>query len=96
MSKECFAIEVEIPEAICPKFKGRDQFIEEGIAKLFLSNNTTAKEALKGLTVYAVGAGKNAVVVTKASFPKIEAQITVYLNEQFGDEWKLTLMPINI
>lgn len=96
MSKECFAIEVEIPEAICPKFKGRDQFIEEDVAKLFLSNNTTAKEALKGLTIYAVGAGKKAVVVTKASFPKIEAQITEYLNEQFADQWKITLIPINI
>lgn len=96
MSKECFAIEVEIPEAICPKFKGRDKFIEEGIAKLFLSDSTTAKEALRGLTVYTIGDGKKAVVVTKQSFPKIEAQVTTYLNEQFGDEWKLTLTPIHI
>jgi hypothetical protein len=90
----CFTIQVEIPANKCPKVRGRKYLIKEGKAKLFLSNNTSARRANEGYTRYGVSSGRNAIILTCSEFKNREHQIANFLNKRFEGDWRLELIPI--
>lgn len=55
-------MEIIIPEEIAPKLKDINNFIKNGKAHIFLTNVTTANDAMDGFTRYGVSTGKNAVL----------------------------------
>ncbi|MBJ9476541.1 hypothetical protein VXR60_01540 [Acinetobacter baumannii] len=91
MATQAYVIVIEIPEKKCPNVRGKASLIKDGKAKVYLSNNTTSRDAENGFDRYGVTGGRNAVVVTEATFPKYEEEITNYLNRRFGEDWSLKL-----
>jgi len=91
MATQAYVIVIEIPEKKCPNVRGKSNLIKDGKAKVYLSKNTTARDAESGFDRYGVTGGRNAVVVTETSFPKYEEEITSFLNRRFGDDWSLEL-----
>lgn len=94
MATDAFVVVVEIPEHKCPRVRNRDQLIKDGKAQVYLSINTSKKDALNGITRYGVSGGRCAFVVTDRTFPKVEAEIKSYLNERFGSDWSMELVPL--
>ena len=92
MVTQAYVIVVDIPEGKCPRVKGREKLIENGRAKVYLSNNTTSNDALNGKTRYGITGGNNAVLVSEKSFPCQESEIRDYLLDRFGDDWNLELV----
>lgn len=91
MATQAYVIVIEIPEKKCPNVRGKSNLIKDGKAKVYLSNNTTARDAESGFDRYGVTGGRNAVVVSEASFPKYEDKIKSYLDKRFGNDWTLKL-----
>jgi hypothetical protein len=94
MLVDCFVIQVEIPEAKCPKVRRRKQLIQDGVARVFLSNNTSVKNAMNGMMRYGVSSGRNALIFTPSSFQEYENKINMFLNNKFDHEWKIEIVPI--
>lgn len=92
MVTQAFVIVVDIPENKCPRVKGRDKLIENGRAKVYLSNNTSSNDALSGKTRYGITGGNNPVIVSEKTFPIQENEIREYLQIRFGEDWKLELV----
>lgn len=87
-------VEIIIPEEIAPKLKDINSFIKNGKAHIFLTNVTTANDAMDGFTRYGVSTGKNAVLYKDTQYEARKEAISQYLNERFGDQWELNLRPI--
>ena len=87
-------VEIIIPEEITPKLKDINSFIKNGKAHIFLTNMTTANDAMDGFTRYGVSTGKNAVLYKDTQYEARKEAISQYLNERFGDQWELNLRPI--
>ncbi|GAB3044729.1 hypothetical protein GCM10027155_07250 [Acinetobacter apis] len=94
MVTESFVIVVKIPESKCPRVRGRDKLITDGMASVYLSINSTAEIALQGISGFGVSGGKNALVVTEKSFAMQKEKIENYLNNRFGSEWTLDLVSV--
>ena len=77
-----------------PKLKDINSFIKNGKAHIFLTNVTTANDAMDGFTRYGVSTGKNAVLYKTTQYEARKEAISQYLNERFGTQWKLNLLPV--
>ena len=87
-------VQITIPVEIAPKLKGIDKFIKNGEAQIFLTNVTTANDAMDGFTRYGVSTGNNAVLLKTAQYEVHKEAISQYLNERFRTQWKLHLVPV--
>ncbi|WP_445661002.1 hypothetical protein [Acinetobacter sp. F16] len=87
-------VEIIIPEEIAPKLKDINSLIKNGKAHIFLTNVTTANDAMDGLTLYAVSTGKNAVLYKTTQYEVRKEAISQYLNKRFGDQWEIKLLPV--
>lgn len=87
-------VEIIIPEEIAPRLKDINSFIKNGKAHIFLTNVTTANDAMDGFTRYGVSTGKNAVLYKTTQYEARKEAISQYLNGRFGDQWELNLRPI--
>ncbi|MQW91949.1 hypothetical protein GFH30_00920 [Acinetobacter wanghuae] len=87
-------VEIILPEEIAPKLKDINRFIKNGKAHIFLTNVTTADDAIEGFTRYGVSTGCNAVLYKATQYETCKEAISQYLNEQFGIQWKLNLIPV--
>lgn len=97
MSKQAFLVEITIPENKCPRtIRDREKLISNGKAKVFLSRNTTANDCMNGIERWGVTSGRNVPVYTEKTFSNDEDKIKSYLDERFGNNWELTLKPVNI
>lgn len=89
-------VEIIIPEEIAPKLKDINRFIKNGKAHIFLTNVTTANDAMDGFTRYGVSTGTNAVLYKTAQYEARKEDISQYLNERFGNQWAIKLVPVQI
>lgn len=87
-------VQITIPVEIAPKLKGIDKFIKNGEAQIFLTNVTTANDAMDGFTRYGVSSGTNAVLLKSDQYEKVKENIELYLNERFGSQWEIKLLPV--
>lgn len=87
-------VEIIIPEEIAPKLKDINRFIKNGKAHIFLTNVTTANDAIDGFTRYGVSTGTNAVLYKADQFEVRKVAISQYLNERFGNHWEIKLLPV--
>ncbi|MFH7348369.1 hypothetical protein L1A45_07020 [Acinetobacter variabilis] len=87
-------VEIIIPEKIAPRLKDINNFIKNGKAHIFLTNVTTANDALDGFTRYGVSTGANAVLYKTAHYEARKEAISHYLNKRFGTHWTLNLLPV--
>ncbi|MGY0202230.1 hypothetical protein ACW7EJ_00765 [Acinetobacter soli] len=87
-------VEIIIPEEIAPKLKDINSFIKNGKAHIFLTNVTTANDAMDGFTRYGVSTGKNAVLYKDTQYEARKEAISQYLKERFGDQWEIKLLPV--
>ena len=87
-------VEIIIPEEISPKLKDINSFIKNGKAHIFLTNVTTANDAMDGFTRYGVSTGKNAVLYKTTQYEARKEAISQYLNERFGNQWNVNLLPV--
>ncbi|WP_180060454.1 hypothetical protein [Acinetobacter sp. YH12135] len=89
-------VEIIIPEKIAPRLKDINSFIKSGKAHIFLTNVTTANDAMDGFTRYGVSTGTNAVLYKTAQYEARKEDISQYLNERFGNQWAIKLVPVQI
>lgn len=87
-------VEIVIPEEISPKLKDINSFIKNGKAHIFLTNVTTANDAMDGFARYGISTGKNAVLYKTTQYEVHKEAISQYLNERFGDQWEIKLLPV--
>jgi hypothetical protein len=87
-------IQITIPVEITPRLKDIDKFIINDKARVFLTNKTTANDAMDGFTRYGVSTGANAVLLKNAHYEKSKAEIENYLNERFKNQWEIELIPV--
>lgn len=87
-------VEIIIPEEISPKLNDINSFIKNGKAHIFLTNVTTANDAMDGFTRYGVSTGKNAVLYKTTQYEVRKEAISQYLNERFGNQWEIKLLPV--
>lgn len=71
---------------------------DNNIGKAYLSNRTTQKDALEGLTRYGLtGVGSNCVLIDLSNFKEgLILDIENYLNNRFGDDWVASLKLIEV
>lgn len=92
MPTQGYVVEVVIPESKCPKtIKNRESLIKDGFATLYLSNNTTSKDADNGITRYGVSSGRNVVIVTDRTFEEQKQEFEDFLNSRFKSDWQMKL-----
>lgn len=89
-------VEIIIPEEISPKLKDINIFIKNGKAHIFLTNVTTANDAMDGFTRYGVSTGKNAVLYQITQYEARKEAISQYLTERFGNQWEINLVSVKI
>ncbi|WP_288382746.1 hypothetical protein [uncultured Acinetobacter sp.] len=89
-------VEIIIPEKIAPRLKDINNFIKNGKAHIFLTNVTTANDAMDGFTRYGVSTGTNAVLLKNDQYEKVKENIELYLNERFGSQWEIKLISTQI
>lgn len=89
-------VEIIIPEEIAPKLKDINSFIENGKAHIFLTNVTTANDAMDGFTRYGVSTGTNAVLYKTTQYEARKEAISEYLTERFGNQWEINLVSVKI
>lgn len=89
-------VEIILPEEIAPKLKDINRFIKNGKAHIFLTNVTTANDAMDGFTRYGVSTGTNAVLYKADQYETRKEAISQYLNERFGKEWEVKLISVKI
>ncbi|MGQ8974716.1 hypothetical protein [Acinetobacter schindleri] len=89
-------VEIIIPEKIAPRLKDINSFIKSSKAHIFLTNVTTANDAMDGFTRYGVSTGTNAVLYKTAQYEARKEDISQYLNERFGNQWAIKLVPVQI
>lgn len=89
-------VEIIIPEEIAPKLKDINRFIKNGKAHIFLTNVTTANDAMDGFTRYGVSTGTNTVLYKAAQYEARKEAISQYLNERFENQWEVNLVPVQI
>lgn len=87
-------VEIVLPEEIAPKLKDIKRFTKNGKAHIYLTNVTTADDAMEGFTRYGVSTGSNAVLYKATQYEACKEAISQHLNEQFGTQWKLNLLPV--
>jgi len=87
-------IQITIPVEIAPKLKDINSFIKNGKAHIFLTNVTTANDAMDGFTRYGVSTGANAVLYKTTRYEARKEAISQYLNERFGNQWEIKLLPV--
>ncbi|AGQ07805.1 hypothetical protein J610_1005 [Acinetobacter sp. 723929] len=87
-------VEIIIPEEIAPKLKDINRFIKNGNAHVFLTNVTTANDAMDGFTRYGVSTGTNAVLYKADQYEARKEAISQYLNDRFGIQWEIKLLPV--
>ena len=87
-------VEIVIPEEISPKLKDINSFIKNGKAHIFLTNMTTANDAMDGFTRYGVSTGKNAVLYKATQFETRKDEVSAYLDQRFGEQWEIKLVPV--
>ncbi|WP_111894218.1 hypothetical protein [Acinetobacter sp. MB5] len=88
-------VQITIPTEIAPKLKDIDRVIRNDKALVLLTNTTTSRDAENGITKYGISTGTNAVLLKTIHFEKARIGIENYLNERFGNQWELQLIPIN-
>lgn len=91
-----YIVEIILPEERAPKLKDINKFIKNGKAHIFLTNVTTANDALDGFTRYGVSTGKNAVLYKTTHYEARKEDISQYLTERFGNQWEIDLVPVKI
>lgn len=89
-------VEIIIPEKIAPKLKDINSFIKNGKAHIFLTNVTTANDAMDGFTRYGVSTGTNAVLYKVDQYKARKDSISDYLNQRFRNQWEVKLIPVQI
>jgi|GEM_PF-925908 len=89
-------VEIILPEEIAPKLKDINKFIKNGKAYIFLTNVTTANDAMDGFTRYGVSTGANAALYKNTQYEARKEDISQYLNERFDDQWEVKLIPVQI
>ena len=87
-------IQITIPVEMAPRLKDIDKFIINDKARVFLTNKTTANDAMDGFTRYGVSTGANAVLLKNTHYEKSKAEIENYLNERFKNQWEIELIPV--
>lgn len=90
-----YVIEIILLEEIAPKLKDINKFIKNGKAHIFLTNVTTANDAMDGFTRYGVSTGTNAVLYKADQYEARKELISQYLNERFSDKWEIKLLPVS-
>lgn len=95
LATQGYVMGVEIPENKCPRIiRNRQQLIKDGVATVFLANNTTSEDAENGVTRYGISGGRIAIVVTQETFERDKTEYEEYLKSRFGREWKIKLLPL--
>lgn len=89
-------VEIVIPEEIAPELRDINKFIKNGKAHVYLTNVTTANDAENGITRYGVSTGFNTVLYKTAQYEAHKDDILKYLNERFGNQWEINLVPVQI
>lgn len=92
--KPLYTIEASVPQEISPRLKPIEKFINNGKYQLFLSNVTTADDAMKGITRYDLSTGRNTAFYNIDQYEEDKLEITAYLNERFGNQWDIKLLPV--
>ena len=87
-------IQVAIPVDIAPKLKDINKFIKNEKAFVFLTNKTTANDAMNGFKRYGLSTGESAVLLTNDMYEKSKESISEYLNEKFSGNWEIELIPV--
>ena len=87
-------VQITIPVEIVPKLKDINKFIINDKAQVFLTNVTTANDAMDGFTRYGVSTGTNAVLLKTVHYEKAKTEIENYLNNRFGNQWEIKLIPV--
>lgn len=87
-------IEIIIPEEIAPRLKDINRFIKNGKAHIYLTNVTSADDAMDGFTRYGVSTGKNAVLYKAIQYEARKEAISQYLTERLGNHWEIKLIPV--
>lgn len=92
MPTQGYVVEVVIPERKCPRtVKNRERLIKDGIATVYLSNRTSARDAESGFTRYGVSGGNNVLIFTEKTYEKYKHEIEEFLNSRFDSDWKIKL-----
>lgn len=89
-----YVVQISIPVEKAPRLKDIHKFIKNDIAQVFLTNKTTANDAMDGFTRYGVSTGANAILLKSTHYEKVENEIAEYLNKRFGNQWELKLLPV--
>ncbi|WP_081406414.1 hypothetical protein [Acinetobacter sp. YK3] len=87
-------IQITLPLEKAPNLKGIEKFIKDGKATVFLTNTTSSVDALNGITRFGLTTGNNAFMLPESSMEKFNPLITEYLNERFGNDWKIDLLSV--
>ncbi|WP_374527953.1 hypothetical protein [Acinetobacter sp.] len=87
-------VQITIPVEKTPRLKDIHKFIKDDKAQVFLTNKTTANDAMDGFTRYGVSTGANAVLLKIDHYEKAKTEIENYLNGRFGTQWELHLIPV--
>lgn len=87
-------VQITIPLEIAPKLKDIDKFIVNDKAQVFLTNTTTANDAMDGFTRYGLSTGKNAVLYKATQYEVRKDGISEYLDQRFGNQWEVKLVPV--
>lgn len=85
-------VQITIPLEIAPKLKDINKFIVNDKAQIFLTNTTTANDAMEGFTRYGVSTGKNAVLYKATQYETRKDEISKYLYERFNNQWEIKLI----
>lgn len=89
-----YVVQISMPVEKAPRLKDIHKFIKNDIAQVFLTNKTTANNAMDGFTRYGVSTGANAILLKITHYEKVENEIAEYLNKRFGNQWELKLLPV--
>ncbi|MFD1436933.1 hypothetical protein HLH14_12435 [Acinetobacter sp. ANC 4282] len=89
-------VQITIPVEIAPKLKDINKFITNDKAQVFLTNKTTVNDAMDGFTRYGLSTGTNAILLKADQCEKAKENIELYLNERFGSQWEVKLIPVQI
>lgn len=87
-------IEIIIPEEIAPRLKGINRFNKNRKAHIYLTDVTSADDAMKGFFRYGISTEANAGLYKVTQYEASKETISQYLNERFGTQWKLNLISI--
>ena len=91
-----YVVQISMPVEKAPRLKDIHKFIKNDIAQVFLTNKTTANDAMDGFTRYGVSTGTNAVLYKADQYEVRKEAISQFLNERFGTQWEIKLLPVQI